>query len=113
MSLSEHGCFISLVLEREVLATVQRELGGLGRSRARGGVPESRAPTQCLSAGPGYIRGQDIFRKVGRKHVFVVLLNFVLDEYLHFLNEVLKRNEKKGGGISQLMKVSRLAGAVS
>lgn len=60
----KHGCSLSLVLEREVLAATQRNLGGSGGSSSRGGVPQSRPPLDRLAAGFGDLRCQDPLRKV-------------------------------------------------
>ncbi|MEQ2210231.1 hypothetical protein XENOCAPTIV_010164, partial [Xenoophorus captivus] len=56
--------FINLVLEREVLAAAQRNLGGPGGSRSRGGVSQSWTLVGCFTAGSGDVRCQVNLRKV-------------------------------------------------
>lgn len=62
---TKHGCFFSLVLEREILAAAQCHLGGFGRHGPRGGVPQSRTLVGRLAAGSGHFRRSDTLRKVG------------------------------------------------
>lgn len=61
---AEHGCSLSLVLEREVLAATQRNLGGPGGPSSRGGVPQSWTLVGRLANGLGYFRLEDALRKV-------------------------------------------------
>lgn len=63
-STAEHGCSLSLVLEREVLAATQRHLGGPGGPSSRGGVPQSGPLVGRLADGLGDLRLEDALRKV-------------------------------------------------
>lgn len=60
----EHGCSLSLVLERALLVATQCNLGGFGRPSSRGGVPQSWTLVQCLAAGFGDFRRQDTLWEV-------------------------------------------------
>lgn len=60
----KHGCSLSLVLEREILAASQRHLGGSGGPSSRGGVSQSWTLIERFAASLGDFHRKDNLRKV-------------------------------------------------